>query len=144
MECGENMDSLLRLANNIKFFRDKRGWSQEFLSQHLNNSRSTISKWETGKEIPSLIDALELCKLFDITLDQLCGINPFTQGYLLEFNNNYPEIEKEIHDELKDVVDYLIQNPQMMIGLTKLSKLKPNERKKYESVILHMIEELVN
>ena len=36
------------LADKIIDLRKKNGWSQEELAEHLNVSRQSVSKWESG------------------------------------------------------------------------------------------------
>jgi DNA-binding XRE family transcriptional regulator len=48
------------MSNAIQVARKKRNWTQVELAQKLNVSQGTISFWENGEEIPSLIHQLEL------------------------------------------------------------------------------------
>ena len=52
----------LRIVNNI---------SQEKLSNLLNVSRTTISKWESGESLPQIENIKEICVLFKISADDL-------------------------------------------------------------------------
>ena len=49
----------------------RRNLTQEGLSEKLNVSRQTVSKWETDDAMPEMDKALELCKIFNCTLDNL-------------------------------------------------------------------------
>lgn len=55
----------------LKKVREQRGWSQEYLAKRIHVSRQSISKWETGKNYPSIEVLLSLSDLFDITVDDL-------------------------------------------------------------------------
>ncbi|MCH1625184.1 helix-turn-helix domain-containing protein [Fredinandcohnia quinoae] len=136
------MESMITLAKNIKFYREKNGWTQEELSGHLNISRSNISKWESGDTTPSIIDLLQLSNLFQVTLDQLVGVNIFSQAYILEFKQKYQSFLNEGNEEITDVIDYLIQNPRMVQVLKELSTFKPSDRKKLENVLIYTIQTL--
>ncbi|WP_442962166.1 helix-turn-helix domain-containing protein [Pseudogracilibacillus sp. SE30717A] len=58
-------------GEKIKREREKRGWSQEDLAEKIYVSRQSISKWETGKNYPSIEVIINLSDLFDITIDEL-------------------------------------------------------------------------
>lgn len=58
-------------SNKLKSEREKRGWSQEELAQKLYVSRQSVSKWENGKNYPSIEVIIDLSNLFDITIDAL-------------------------------------------------------------------------
>ncbi len=51
--------------------RKSKGLSQEDLSNELNVSRQTISKWESRQAYPDFQKLLILSDYFDITLDEL-------------------------------------------------------------------------
>ena len=62
MNFGKNLQYLRRLCNNI---------TQENLAEKLNVSRQTVSKWETDEALPEMDKALELCKIFNCSMDNL-------------------------------------------------------------------------
>ena len=62
MSFGKNLQFLRRLRGNM---------TQEDLAEKLNVSRQTISKWELDSVQPEIDKAIELCKLFSCTLDNL-------------------------------------------------------------------------
>lgn len=45
--------------------------TQEDLAEKMNISRQTVSKWELGTAQPEMDKALELCRLFNCSLDNL-------------------------------------------------------------------------
>lgn len=62
MSFGKNLQYLRRLSGNM---------TQEALADKLNVSRQTVSKWELDAAQPEIDKAVELCKLFSCSLDQL-------------------------------------------------------------------------
>ncbi|MDN7245453.1 helix-turn-helix transcriptional regulator [Planococcus shenhongbingii] len=58
-------------SERLKEEREKRGWSQAGLAEKIHVSRQSVSKWETGKNYPSIDVLIDLSDLFDITLDEL-------------------------------------------------------------------------
>ena len=50
------------IGENIKTYRQKKGYTQEELAIKLNVVRQTVSKWEKGLSVP---DADVLCKIAD-------------------------------------------------------------------------------
>lgn len=59
------------LADKIIMLRKKNGWSQEELAEHLDISRQSVSKWESGASIPDLDKIIKLSKLFGVSTDYL-------------------------------------------------------------------------
>ncbi len=62
MSFGKNLQYLRQLHANM---------TQEALAERLNVSRQTVSKWEVDAANPEMDKALELCRVFNCTLDQL-------------------------------------------------------------------------
>lgn len=62
MSFGTNLQYLRQLSGNM---------TQEVLADKLNVSRQTISKWEMDAANPEMDKALELCKVFNCSLDNL-------------------------------------------------------------------------
>lgn len=58
-------------GNKLKKEREKRGWSQDYLAEKIYVSRQSVSKWETGKNYPSIEVIINLSDLFGITIDEL-------------------------------------------------------------------------
>lgn len=63
MKLNERMLDL-RKSNNL---------SQEDLASKINVTRQTISNWELGETSPSLEQAKEIAKLYNVSLDYLVG-----------------------------------------------------------------------
>lgn len=62
MSLGSNLQYLRRLSRNM---------TQEALAEKLNVSRQTVSKWEMDSAKPEIEKAIELCKIFNCSLDNL-------------------------------------------------------------------------
>ncbi|WP_430791268.1 helix-turn-helix domain-containing protein [Virgibacillus flavescens] len=58
-------------SERLKREREKKGWSQTELAEMLHVSRQSVSKWETGKNYPSIEVIIDLSDLFTITIDEL-------------------------------------------------------------------------
>ena len=61
----------MNISNRIKKFRERDGYSQEFLAEKMYVSRQTISNWENNKSYPDIHNLLLMCNLFSITLNEL-------------------------------------------------------------------------
>ncbi|MDU1047980.1 MAG: helix-turn-helix transcriptional regulator, partial [Staphylococcus epidermidis] len=54
----------MNVSNQIKKFRERDGYSQEFLVEKMFVSRQTISNWENDKSYPDIHNLLIMCQLF--------------------------------------------------------------------------------
>ena len=61
----------MTIGEKITKLRTGKGISQEQLAEKLSVSRQSISKWEMDQALPQIDKVLQLCRLFDISTDEL-------------------------------------------------------------------------
>lgn len=61
----------MSLGQNLQFLRKLSRMTQETLAEKLDVSRQTVSKWELDAAYPEMEKVLELCSLFNCSMDQL-------------------------------------------------------------------------
>ena len=61
----------MNIGQQIRKYRERDEYSQEYLAEKLYVSRQTISNWENEKSYPDIHNLLVMCELFDISLDDL-------------------------------------------------------------------------
>ena len=60
-----------KIAEFIFQCRNEKKMTQSDLAERIGVSVQSISKWETGKAVPSFEHLNELCNVFDLTLTEL-------------------------------------------------------------------------
>ena len=66
----------MKIGQNIYLSRKRKGISQEELANLLEVSRQSISLWETDQTVPTLDKLQSICKILDVSLDELTGLKP--------------------------------------------------------------------
>lgn len=61
------------LNENLKFFRKKKGLTQEDLANSLNVVRQTVSKWEKGISVPDAEMLMRIADLLGASVSELMG-----------------------------------------------------------------------
>ena len=61
----------MELSEKIQKLRKEHNMTQEQFAEKLFVSRTAVSKWETGRGMPSMESLQMIAKLFQITLDEL-------------------------------------------------------------------------
>jgi transcriptional regulator with XRE-family HTH domain len=90
----------MKFSEKLQRLRKENNLSQEQLADKLDVSRQSVSKWESGQTYPEMDKLLTMCKLFNITLDDLTNDEV-----------NYKEVKpknKNTFDNLVDDVMYII------------------------------------
>ncbi len=70
------MDKNLKLAENLKKFRAQLELTQGDVAKLINKDRSSIAKYESGAAYPPFAVLRRLAKLYDVSMDELCGNAP--------------------------------------------------------------------
>jgi transcriptional regulator with XRE-family HTH domain len=65
----------LRLGRNIAAFRQRAALNQERLAELINVEISTVSRYETGTTLPSLVTLENLAKVMHCTMSDPVGGN---------------------------------------------------------------------
>lgn len=74
------MADLDSLGKRLKELREQREMTMDMVVEDMNYkfnieiSKGHLSRWENGKNLPSLTLAAYLCKYYDISLDYLIGL----------------------------------------------------------------------
>ena len=58
-------------SNQLRKYRERDGYSQEYVAEKLYVTRQTISKWENDRTYPDIHNLIALSVLFNISLDEL-------------------------------------------------------------------------
>lgn len=61
----------MNFGNKLLRLRKEKGMSQEALSEKLNTSRQSISKWENGQGFPETEKLLLIGNIFNVSIDYL-------------------------------------------------------------------------
>ena len=68
------MDTLM-IGTQIKKIRTKNKMNQKSFAEKIGINQSTLSSYENGNAMPSVDVLLQIAKVFNISLDWLCGIS---------------------------------------------------------------------
>ena len=62
---------MVKVNENIRFLRKKKGWTQEKFSNKIGLKRSLVGAYEEGRSDPRLNNLLKICEIFGISLDNI-------------------------------------------------------------------------
>ena len=62
---------LQKIGTFLKELRKEKGFTQEQLAESLNVSRRTVSRWETGSNMPDLDLLMEISDLYEVDLREM-------------------------------------------------------------------------
>jgi transcriptional regulator with XRE-family HTH domain len=79
-----------KLAEMLFKLRKELQLSQSQLGQSVGLEGAAISLYESGKRAPSYDTAIEIARLFDVSLDYLFGISPVRSPARYEYGENIP------------------------------------------------------
>ena len=68
------MYDLNEFAQRLKFFREKKGWTQSELAEKAGVAESSIYFYEKGKNYPNILILQYLCTALEISSDNLIGL----------------------------------------------------------------------
>ena len=60
-----------RIGAFLKMLRKEKNLTQEQLAEQLNVSGRTVSRWETGRNMPDISLLVELSEFYDVSIPEL-------------------------------------------------------------------------
>lgn len=100
---------MIRLGQNLQILRKEKGLTQEQLAERFNVSRRTVSRWETGTNMPDIDILLDLSEFYDVDL----------RG-LLDGERLYGETENDVRETVLKIAEY---STRKSVRYTKTYKL---------------------
>ena len=117
----------MQLSDILKEYKDKTGFSDDYIAQHLNVSRSTVNRWVSGdtKKVQPKIIA-KLSELINLDIEEILTSSLFMiqkpilgyakAGYDLFAEENYLGYEMVTSEEDRDGDYFLKVEGDSMIG----------------------------
>jgi transcriptional regulator with XRE-family HTH domain len=97
----------MEIGKQIKTMRQKRGITQEAMSQHFGITPQAISKWERGVATPDISILPDISAYFGVTIDELFAISDDTRMERIQnmlWDDRYYD-PKEVEDIRKFLLD---------------------------------------
>ena len=74
-----------KIGQFLKFLRRENGFTQEELAEKLNVSSRTVSRWETGANMPDLSILMEIAELYQVEIREI--LNGEKEGMQMDKTN---------------------------------------------------------
>ena len=87
-----------KIGEFLKYLRKERGLTQEQLAEEFNVSSRTVSRWETGSNMPELDMLIELADFYDVDIREI-----------IDGERKGENMEDETKDTLKKVAEYAVK-----------------------------------
>lgn len=130
-----------QISRNIKFFREQHNWTQQELADKLMLSRSVVAKWESNAVMPDIISLIKLSELFKVTIDHLIGNYSFRDDLLKEFKRIYSSESKPFEEEVVDLIEYIMVQPNFKNTIHQLKALPLNKQQSIHHLFHHLVNE---
>jgi|GEM_PF-1573461 len=106
----------------LKGLRIGKGWTQDELADKLDISNPTLIAYESGKSAPNVAQLKTMCDLFNVSADELLGINTKETQPIgrIEIASYIPEKLRAAHAQLKRDLEHLEKVISMLEPKRKL------------------------
>lgn len=84
-----------KIGEFLKRLRKERGMTQEELAEHFSISSRTVSRWETGSNVPDVEMLIELADFYDLDIREI-----------IDGERKSEKMDRETKDTLKKVAAY--------------------------------------
>lgn len=84
-----------KIGEFLRQLRKDKGLTQEQLAEHFNISSRTVSRWETGSNMPDISLLIEIADFYDVDIREI-----------IDGERKSEKMDKETKDTLKKVAEY--------------------------------------
>ena len=107
----------MNLSDNLKRIRKENNLTQEELAEKLNVSRQSVSKWESGTAYPEMDKMIQLCKMFDLNIDELLNKN-------INDERERKQSKVNVNKYIDDFLSFISKTVNMFCSLKLGGKIK--------------------
>ena len=107
----------MNFKDNLKKLRKDNNLSQEELAEKLNVTRQSVSKWESGVAYPEMDKVIQICKMFNVNIDDLLNKD-------INEVNETKESKNNINKYIDDVLGYITKTVNVFSSLKFGGKVK--------------------
>ena len=93
MKGGIKMDQK-QIGSFLKELRKEKNITQEQLAEQLNVSGRTVSRWETGNNMPDISLLVEISELYDVSIPEIINGERKSEN----MNEEVKEVAKSMSD----------------------------------------------
>jgi transcriptional regulator with XRE-family HTH domain len=106
----------MEFKEKLKQVRKEHNITQEELAEKLGVSRQAVSKWESGGAYPDTDKLIQICKMFDTSLDELIGNS--------EVSNKNESKKITFMEAINEVIDFFQKSFAMFWSMKFIEKIK--------------------
>ena len=110
---GENFMEQKKIGSFLKELRKEKGITQEQLAERINVSGRTVSRWETGSNMPDISLLIEIAEFFEVSIPEI--INGERKSETMK--EEVREVAEKLSDYAgaeKETIIRDIRNPSIM------------------------------
>lgn len=108
----------MKFGDKLIALRKKNGLSQEELAAKLNVSRQSVSKWESNNSYPETDKIVQICNLFDCSMDDLINEN------ITDLENIERKNKNNINIVFDSFLEFITKTINMFSDMKFISGLK--------------------
>ena len=106
----------MKFGDKLIALRKKKGLSQEELAEKLSVSRQSVSKWESNNTYPETDKIVQICNIFECTMDDLINDN------ITDIESIERKSKNNINVMVDSFLDFITKTINMFSRMKLLSK----------------------
>lgn len=108
---------IMPVKENIKLIREQKRYSQLYMANCLKISQSSYNKIENGQSQLSLERFHQICKIFDMTMDELYHFNTYSGNITIKKKTQNPTKNNLNQDDLISILNIVKEQENLIKNL---------------------------
>lgn len=127
----------MKFGDKLILLRKQKGLSQEELAEKLGVSRQSVSKWESNYTYPETDKIVQICNLFDCSMDDLINEN------ITNIEQTMRKNKMGINEAIDSLLDFITKTVNMFSHMNFMTGLKCVLEMIVLAIILYIIGNII-
>lgn len=107
----------IKIGQFLKLLRNEKGFTQEQLAEKIGVSHRTVSRWETGNNLPDISTLIQLSELYEVDIREIIDGERESENMNEEMKNAIKQVARYTEHQKEQLIMKMKKNSIMVVSL---------------------------
>lgn len=107
----------IKIGQFLKLLRNEKGLTQEQLAEKIGVSHRTVSRWETGNNLPDISTLIQLSELYEVDIREIIDGERKSENMNEEMKNTIKQVARYTEHQKEQIIMKMKKNSITVVSL---------------------------
>ncbi|MGN0551855.1 MAG: helix-turn-helix domain-containing protein [Oscillospiraceae bacterium] len=107
----------IKIGQFLKLLRNEKGLTQEQLAEKIGVSHRTVSRWETGNNLPDISTLIQLSELYEVDIREIIDGERKSENMNEEMKNTIKQVARYTEHQKEQIIIKMKKNSITVVSL---------------------------